>query len=220
MHRERIRRIGSFKVEVRLGEGGTLVTYVGLGLWGRLQAGASYGAHGVLGRGKATAYPRPHVQVKVRPVCESLKWPAIVIGYDDQGIGSWSDSIKRYAIKSPGVFLVASKNWTTIGGNLGLHAGFNYSFETEDQPGFNVYFGLDKNLGGMFAVSIEYDSGINDNNTKDGIYGTGKGYLNASVKWSVRPNFEVEFIMADILINDENAETFAREVRLTFVYPL
>ncbi len=206
--------------QIRLGEGGGMLGYVGLGLWGRIQVGASYGAHGVLGRGKATAYPRPHLQAKLRPKSETIYWPAIVIGYDDQGLGQWDEERERYAVKSPGIFLVASKNWATFGGNLGLHLGLNYSLEESDQNGFNSYIGLDKNIGTIVAVSVEYDAAINDNDTKDGVYGTGKGYLNAALKLSLSRDIEIEFIAADLLINDESAETFAREIRLTFVHPL
>jgi len=206
--------------QILIGESGGLVCYFGLGLWGRLQLGASYGAHGVLGRGFATPYPRPGFQLKFRPIEESAKMPAIVLGYDDQGRGIWDDTGKRFARKSAGIYLVTSKNWSTIGGNIGLHLGTNYSFEIEDQKGINVWLGLDKNLGDMFAVSIEYDAGMNDYYSEDGVYGIGKGYLNAAIKWSVRPDFEIEFIMADCLMNDQQSETFSREVRITFVYPL
>jgi len=207
--------------EIRLVEDGGLVAYAGLGLRGRIQAGVSYGAHGVLGRGDPTAYPRPSFQMKIRPFNEKQKFPAIVLGYDDQGTGLWDKELKRYSLKSPGFYLAASKNWTTLGGNLGLHAGLNYSLETKDNgKGFDAYFGLDKNLGDIFAIYIEYVGGINDNDTKDGVYGSGKGYLNASLKWSVRPDFEIELILADLLVNNESAGTFSREVRLSFVYPL
>lgn len=206
--------------QIHLGESGSVTSYLGIGLWGRIQAGVSYGAYGVLGRGYATAYPRPGFQAKVRPIQESRDLPAIVLGYDDQGHGIWDSGRKRYARKSPGAYIVFSKNWATIGGNIGLHLGSNYSFETQDQGGINIWLGLDKNLGEMFAVSIEYDAAMNDYYKEDGVYGSGKGYLNAAVKWSIRPDFEIEFIMSDCLINDQNAKTFSREVRLSFVYPL
>ena len=206
--------------ELHLGEGGSLVCGFSIGLWGRLQTGVSYGAFNVLGRGEAIAYPRPSFIAKVRPIYESQKTPAIVLGYDDQGLGRWDKGLSKYSMKSPGFFLVASKNWATFGGNFGLHLGLNYSLETKDQNGFDAYVGFDKNLGKMFALSVEYDAGINDNDTKDGIYGIGKGYLNASIKWSVRPDFEIEFIAADCLVNDEGADTFSREIKLSFIYPL
>lgn len=210
----------AWKGQIHLGEAGSLVSYFGIGLWGRISVGVSYGAYGVLGRGFATAYPRPSFQFKFRPIQETNKFPAIAIGYDDQGNGIWDKERNRYARKSPGAYLVISKNWATIGGNLGLHAGTNYSFETKDQNGLNIWLGLDKNLGEMFALSVEYDAGMNDYYSEDGVYGVGKGYLNAALKWSVRPDFEIEFILSDCLINDQSAETFSREVRITFVYPL
>jgi hypothetical protein len=210
----------SWMGELHLGEGGTFIGGFSIGLWGRVQVGVSYGAYGVLGRGEAIAYPRPNFVAKIRPVEESAKMPAIVIGYDDQGLGKWDKDLVRYSIKSPGIFLVTSKNWATFGGNFGLHAGMNFSLETKDQHGFDVYVGFDKNLGKMFAISVEYDAGINDNDTKDDLYGQGKGYLNVGFKWSVRPDFEIEFIAADCLVNSETENSFSREVRLTFVYPL
>ena len=210
----------SWKGNLRLGEDGSLLTGFAIGLWGRVQAGVSYGAYGALGRGTPEAYPRPHFTAKVRPLKKKKKYPAVVLGYDDQGLGRWDDSLSRYAVKSPGFFLALSKNWATFGGNLGLHIGANYSLEDEDQSGFNVYIGMDKNLGEIFALSLEYDAGINDNDTGDDVHGMGKGYLNGSLKWSVRPDFEIEFIAADLLVNRENSETFSREVRITFIYPL
>ncbi|HHS50342.1 MAG TPA: hypothetical protein ENN07_04425 [candidate division Zixibacteria bacterium] len=205
--------------EIHLGEGGSFIGGFSIGLWGRLQTGVSYGAYGVLGRGFASEYPRPSFNVKVRPLQESHAYPAVVMGYDDQGYGRWNSGQSRYSIKSPGFFLVASKNWATFGGNFGLHAGVNYSLETKDQHGFSAYVGFDKNLGKMFAFAVEYDAGINDSD-KDGDFGQGWGYLNASAKWSVRPDFEIELIFADCLLNMGNAKTFSREVRLSFIYPL
>lgn len=210
----------SWMGEFRIGEGGGLIGSAGLGLWGRLQFGFSYGAYGVLGRDEPIAYPRPEFEAKVRPFNETISFPAIVFGYAGQGNGAWDDSLKRYEMKSTGIFLCASKNWATIGGNLGAHLGMNYSFENKDEEGFNAYIGIDKNLGEMFAFSIEYDAAINDRNTKDGRYGSGKGYLNGSIKWSVRTDFEIELIFMDLLLNSENSESFSREVRLSFFYPL
>jgi len=210
----------SWMGELHLGEGGSTVGGFSIGLWGRLQAGVSYGAYNVLGRGEAIAYPRPSFIAKVRPLHETQKAPAIVLGFEDQGLGRWDSGRDRYSLKSPGFFLVASKNWASFGGNFGLHAGINYSLETEDEGrGFDAYIGLDKNLGGMFAVSVEYIGGINDYK-KDGAYGLGRGYLNIAGKWSVRPDFEIEFIAADCLLNSETESTFSREVRLSFIYPL
>ncbi|MCK5833747.1 hypothetical protein KAH81_08775 [bacterium] len=205
--------------EIHLGESGSFIGGFSIGLWGRLQVGVNYGAYNVLGRGKANAYPRPNFNAKIRPFNETMKMPAIVLGYEDQGLGKWDKDLSRYAIKSPGFFLVASKNWATFGGNFGLHGGINYSLETEDQHGFSAYFGFDKNLGEMFALSVEYDIGLNDIEA-DSVYGEGKGYLNAAFKWSVRPDFEIEFLATDCLINNESESTFSREVRLTFIYPL
>lgn len=210
----------SWEGQIRLFEGGGLLFGFGIGLWGRTELAVSYGAHGVLGRGEPTLYPRPHFNLKIRPIQESENLPAIVIGYSGQGHGLWDKENKRYALKSPGIYLVGSKNYATFGGNLGFHIGVNYSLETSDEGGLNTYLGIDKNFGEQFAVSIEYNAALDDNKTKDGLYGGGKGYLNASFKWSVRPDFEIEFIANDLLINDQTASTFAREIRITFIYPL
>ena len=68
--------------------------------------------------------PQPGFQIKYRIFDESQSFPAMVIGIDTQGRGSYSDTlynlnsdemaiINRYEQKAWGMYLGFSKNWIT-----------------------------------------------------------------------------------------------------------
>ena len=121
----------------------------------------------------------------------------------------------RYIFKSPGIYLCASKNFKTIGGNAGIHGGFNYSLETADgNKNPSLYLGFDKEIGKQISFNMEYDIATNDNKKDDEKFGRGRGYLNFSFCWAVSHAFELEIILKDLLLNNELSTTFMRGLRL------
>ena len=137
--------------------------------------------------------------------------------------------IGRYEHKALGFYLVLSKNWNLLG-NLGVHLGFNkntmetdptntndtsYSFKDDD---LNFFIGIDKELNRSFSLLLEFDAGINDNDPEIGydLFGEGKGYLNAAIRWTVAKNLMLEVDMLDISKNNEDREYANRELKIIY----
>ena len=138
-----------------------------------------------------------------------------MVGFHSQGYGAYNKSLKRYAIKSRGIYAVASKNTSFLGG-LGLHAGVNWSLETEDDDSDpNLFAGCHKYLGSDFVILGEYDTAINDNDNN--AIGSGKGYLNLGVRWSFAQRLFFEFAWKNILENGSHSTGSSREVKLVYL---
>ena len=73
---------------------------------------------------------------------ETILTPSITLGFDTQGKGEYFNDQKRFAIKAPGIFAAASKNFALLG-YLSLHGTINYSpLENKDGDNFvNFMFG-------------------------------------------------------------------------------
>ena len=142
--------------------------------------------------------------------------PAILLGFDSQGRGEYRNIINvqtekqfsRYEQKSFGYYIVASKNYDLMGGNIGIHFGINKSLETEDgDDDFNIFFGIDKEINRSISFMLEYDAMLNDNNneydyqdiTLENIaLGNGIGYFNAGFRWFIADNILIELNFNDI----------------------
>lgn len=205
---------GSFDLEIRTFSGGGLLTQASVGLTDRLAMGLCFGGGNIIGAGKVDWNPRPEAQIKYRLFEESSLWPAVAIGFDSQGYGSYSDSSERYEIKSKGVYGVLSKNYTLWGRPLGLHLGSNYSFEKKDgDDDLSFFLGLDKSLNEELSVVVEYDLALNDDH-QDGVFGTGRGYFNLGLRWNIERRFFFELDIKNLTDNIENLSAFNRELRI------
>ena len=166
--------------------------------------------------------PKPEIQIKYRIYEESETMPAIVLGLDTQGKGRFLDrydegstvvdNFQRYEQKAWGWYVVASKNWELLG-NLGTHIGLNKNtWETDPiensnqvfkDKDLNIFFGIDKEINRSFSILLEYNAALNDNDPEIGydLFGKGKGYLNAGIRWVVANNIMLEIDFNDISKN-------------------
>lgn len=208
---------GSFGVTSEFFQRGGVLLGIGVGVFEPFSIGISYGGTDIIGHEKIHMNPWPGIQVKLRVFNEGVTMPAIVVGFDSQGkeIYYKEDSLKRYTIKSPGVYLVASKNYSVLG-NLSLHAGINRSFEQDDgDRDLNMYLGLEKSLGRDISILFEYDFATNDNNSD--ALGKGKGYLNFGFRWSVSKGLVVGFNLKNVTRNQNNINVGNRTLQLDYV---
>jgi len=182
---------------------GVLITKIEIGVFSNFSFGISYGASNLIGTGDPKGYDLPGVNVKFRILNERLRFPAITLGFDSQGKGLYFKNLNRYEIKSPGFYLVTSKNFDLLG-YLSFHGMVNYSVEGDDgDKDINLQIGAEKTLGPQVSLIAEYDLGINDN-TGSAI-GKGKGYLNFGLRWSVGSGFNVGLDLRNVL-NNKNLE--------------
>ena len=204
--------------------GGGVELRADLGLWDRGSVGVSYGGVQIIGDGRPEWYPRPGFAARVRVLEESWTFPALAVGIDTRGSGFWDETLNRYQFKSRGVFVALSKNYAFLG-DLSLHGGASRSFEDDDDGTPTVFAGFEKSLGSRLGLALEYDLAMNDNRD-DGVYGSGRGYLNALLRIRPAPQLELRLVVRDMLENSQFDDPglsdvvvddgWGREVSLTY----
>jgi len=194
---------------------GVLITYLDVGVFKNLSFGISYGGANVIGTGSIDWYKWPGINIRARVLDEKNSLPAITLGFDSQGTGMYFEDVSRYTFKSPGFFAAASKNFE-LWGFLALHATGNYSLEGTDGDNFaNLMIGAEKTIGSEVSFIIEYNFALNDDNSE---FGTGKGYLNAGLRWSAGSGFTIEFNLRDLLKNSKlNSSSADRGLRIEYI---
>lgn len=199
---------GSYAIDMRMQPVGGLLLGLSFGMFDRLDLGISYGGDNIIGYGSPNWNPSPGVHAKYRFWDESYWFPAIAVGFNNQGYGPWCGS--RYLTRSPGFFGVASKNYRFLG-TLGFHGGANYSIEDRDNPDNTVNFfgGIEKSLNPELWLVAEYDLALNDN-LEDRQFGEGYGYLNGGLRWLFSKRLLLEFDLKNILRNGYGEQPSAR----------
>lgn len=216
---------GHFDIGVRIYGSGGAVGYTNVGLSNRLMLGISYGAEHALFNQEPDWNPDIEFGIKFRLIDELPYFPAISVGYNSQGEGPWNSELKRYAFKSRGFYAVASRSFYFYKWTSGWHAGINYSreYKVDNDENVNLFAGFDATFNYNLALLFEYDAALNDDRSSysDGspayYSGKGRGYFNMSVKWLFADNLELEVMLKDILVNRREADTFSREVRMTYI---
>ena len=188
---------------------------VSVGLFNRIMAGVSFGGSDLLGNEAMDLNPRIEFSGRVRVIEEGYTIPALAVGYTSQGYGMFDDALNRYTRKSKGVYVVASKNFKLLLGHTGIHIGANRSFEDGDgDEDFTGYVGLDAGIGKYVVVLAEYDFGLNDN--ADNSLGSGKGFFNAGIRWTLSGTFSLEFDLKNIFRNGMQNPHPDRELRIAY----
>lgn len=182
------------------------------GVLDRLMVGLSYGATHLIGTEAPDWNEVPGLLLRFRVVEESEGFPAITLGVESQGAEGYLDDLDRFTIKSPGAYLVGSKNFDASG-YLGFHGGVNYSFEHGDgDKDINFFGGVDKSIGSFMSLIGEYNFALNDNSGQ--AVGRGRGYLNAGVSFFPGAGIILSFHFKDLLENQPHEGFANRTIRL------
>jgi len=207
---------GSFAFDVNFFESGGVLLGLSAGVLDRLNFGISYGGTNIIGAEKPNWNKLPGVSIKFRLFDEADEMiPAIAIGFDSQGKEAYVDSLARYTIKSPGFFVVGSKNFSILG-YLSIHGGFNLSLERGDGDNdLNAFLGVEKSVGNDISIMLEHNFGFNDSNHE--ALGKGRGYLNFGFRWSLGSGFTFGFDLKDIIRNQQDISIGNRTIRLEYV---
>lgn len=178
---------------------GTVITRMEVGVFENFSFGISYGGANIIGSGKVDWYNLPGVNIRFRIIDENESLPGILIGFDSQGKGILFDDPERFEIKSPGLFAAASKNFEFLG-YMSVHGLINYSLENNDlDKDFNLGIGVEKTIGSKVSLIAEYDFAINDNTGNS--FGSGNGYLNMGIRWSIFDGFTLGLDLRNLLDN-------------------
>ncbi len=175
----------------------------------RFMLGFSYGGNKIIGTETPDWLPHIGLNGRVRILEESYTFPAFAVGFNSQGIPPYNQ--QRYHYKSPGIYLVASKNYGLLGGNLSFHGGLNYTLEDSDDEGPDL-FGGGIYIFNFARLSAEYRLGLDDN-----IETRGRGYFNLSVGFLGDRHFQFTLFLLDILENKRDETGLARGLRFGFV---
>ena len=208
---------GSYSVSSNFFQSGGVLVGISVGIFEPFTFGISYGGTDIIGHNKITMNPLPGVSAKLRLVGEGVLLPAFAFGFDSQGKEPYLkvDSLKRYTIKSPGLYFVASKNYSFLG-NLSLHGGLNKTLENQDGDGdLSMYVGIEKSLSTDISIMMEYDFGLNDNHGR--AIGKGNGYLNFGFRWAWGKGLVVGFDLKDITKNQKNINIGNRTLQIDYI---
>ena len=192
----------SFAVDIDFYQEGGVLLGLSAGILDRLSFGISYGGSKLIGTEKPVMNQTPGVNLKIRVIEENTVLPALVLGFDTQGKDGWLKDLDRYRIKSPGLFAVASKNYS-LAGFFSIHGGANYSLEgTDGDKDPNLFAGVEKTVGPAISVTLEYNLASNDSNRR--ALGWGRGYLNAGLRCAVGGGLTLGVNLKDLARNARN----------------
>jgi len=213
-------RHGKFRIRGRLMAGGSLVASTEVGIKDRFSVGVSWGMQGLLGRNDVEFNDQTALTLRLLLV-EEMSWPAIVLGFDNQGYGFWSEELERYERKGKGFFLAATRNWYgPLGSDVATTLGINYGTEEKDQQSVDAWFGVEQDFGNRFALLLDYSLGLNDNLDEDPpIYGSGIGWLDAGMRWNIGGEVQFRFYFRDLLGNYDGpgrAKTVDRQFEIVY----
>ncbi len=205
---------GEISFDLQALPGGGVLTGISYGVLNNLYLNVSYGGSNVIGTGDIDWNPHVGFEIKFRMINESLALPGIAIGFISQGYGKFSDLVDRYNFKSKGFYLTASRNFS-FWGDLGIHAGANYSIEnTDGDKDPTLFIGIDKSFFNRHEIFAEYDFALNDN--EGFAFGEKKGYLNAGIRFNIYENFALDVLVKDILENNDKISSGWRSIRLLY----
>ncbi len=209
---------GAFALESNFFQDGGLMFGLYAGALDRLTFGISYGGTGVIGKSAVNMQKLPGVMIKYRLIDENESMPAVAFGFDSQGKETYIDSLERFTIKSRGIFVAASKNYSFLG-FLSFHGGINWTMEKADgDKDMDVFIGLEKSIGQELSFLAEYDFGFNDSHGR--ALGQGKGYVNAGIRWSLANGLTLGFDLKNVVKNQQNVTFANRTLKVEFVRTL
>lgn len=186
-----------------------------VGLKDVVHAGVYYGVFNLVDRGEPVFFDHVGFDVRVRLASET-RWPALAAGFDSQGWGPYDGNERRYERKSPGFYLVASKNWRSFAGDLTLSAGANYTMETRDDDRSPDFFaGADWFIARRVSLLLDFDAARNDN-AEDGLYGEGGIYLDAGLRAILGERVSLMLVFTDLTTNLAPGNDSGREVQIVY----
>lgn len=209
---------GAFDIDMRTFPVGGVQAALRIGLADRFLVGVGYGASKVLTDVDPDWNPSLEFIIKLRLHEEAPNdnFPAIAVGYNSLGYGMFDSEKDRYTVKSPGFYVVFSKNFKFYDNPAGFHWGANYSLENEADNDPNVFLGFNTDVGPSMVFLTEYDLALNDNKP-DSVYGRGRGYFNMGLAWYITDDLSLELDLKNLLRNRRDAEAIDREIRLVYV---
>jgi hypothetical protein len=196
---------GVYGIQLRFGPTGEILANANVGLFNRLCLGLSYGASNLIGAGDPHFYHQPGIQARLMAIEQSLYIPAVIVGFDNQGFGTYLDD--RYVIMSKGLYLQIGKTIEYPGLSITPNLGMNYCFENDGR--IDLFSGLQFQFGTSVQVLVEYSPNFNDNLDQN------KGFFNVGINYIFFEDVFFQFALRDLLENNEGMQ-FNRMIKFGF----
>ena len=206
---------GEYRIQGRIGVESSIQFGVRVGIREVVHLGVSFGMQRVFERASVELNDRVGFQVRFRLLQEGES-PALAVGFNNQGTGRWDEGRERYERKSKGFYAVLSRNWTAIVGQFSAHGGVNYSTETTDESGVNLFAAIDWEPVSGFAILFDWDAALDDKQ-EDGDFGRGRSYLDAALRVTYGDNLSMMLTFRDLTGNYEPSPRVWREFEVAFV---
>ncbi len=210
---------GQYEFEMRTFPEGGLLAGFEVGVLKRLSFGLSFGGTRVISAENPVWNPEPGMFAAIRIINEGMFFPALGVGFDSQGGGRYDRSLLRYQYKAKGLYVVISKNFEAILGEISFHLGANKNTMEPSPRKVDVFAAGDYRPFDFIAIIAEYSPALDDRNDPQAL-GLNRGYLNGAVRWNIGERIAVDFIMRDLLINQlsdvRKGAGAGREVRITY----
>lgn len=206
---------GFYEIKGKIGPGTSFLGGFKVGFKDRVQIGVSFGAQNVLGYGSPDLNDKIGFQARLR-VIEESNAPALAVGFDSQGQGRYHGDFKRYDRKSPGIYVVVTKNYTFALGQLTPNGGVSFTTEREDDNDPNLFFGLNWTIANQFSILFDIDAALNDN-ADGGDFGEGGIYMDAGLRWYYGENLLMTLIFRDLSGNFAMSQGVGREFEIAFI---
>jgi hypothetical protein len=208
-------RNGQYHFQGRLGPASSFLGGLRLGFRDVLQIGVSFGMQNVFERGDVELNDHIGFRLRLR-LLEEAETPAVAAGFDSQGQGYYHEQLERYDRKSPGFYLVFSRNYLLAVGFLSLHGGVNYSLERRDDDDPDLFLTAEWSPVEAFSIVLDTDAALNDNTEGDG-FGGGGIYVDVGLRLSYGDKLSMMLIFRDVTENFEGTSGVGREFELAFV---
>ncbi len=182
----------------------------------RINIGLAYGAENLIGSDTLKFYgAKVGVDLRVRLIEESKKFPALVIGFDNQGRGVILDNDK-FLYPSKGLFFVFGKGYYLFKiVPITFNFGVNYSFDNDSLKfslngildNLDVFLGYNIYITNKFFATIDYSLGLTtpDWENPDVYKNPWNGFLNLGFNFIISEDFQIRFILKDILSTIEKS---------------
>ena len=209
-----------YSVNALLVSNGGALLDVTVGIFKIVNFSLSYGGTGIIGYETMNTQKYPGFHIKGRILEEKENVPAIALGFNSQGKGTYSKASDRYEQLAPDFYVVASKNFKWAVGSLALTGGVNYSMLVPDDKGINIFAGIEQSILDICGIAFELNPNLNDKNKAIWKDGKNSLMLNAALKFTPLKDIIIEIQFKDMLRNSERSKEIGRYFGVTFVSKL
>ena len=209
-----------YSVNAILVSNGGFLADVTIGIFKVINFSLSYGGTGIIGYQTMNMQKYPGFHIKGRILGEKENVPAIALGFNSQGKGTYDKGNDRYEQLAPDFYVAASKSFKWAVGSLALTGGINYSLLVSDDKGINVYAGIEQSILNICGLALEVNPNLNDKSETIWKEKNKTLMLNGAIKFTPLENMIIEIQFKDMLRNSSRATEVGRYFGVSFISKL